>query len=437
MKNRRHYDLVVFGAEPSGLAAAACAARAGAYCAVVKTGLEANSLAAAPAVPDFVWRNLDLHETGLAIEPVSARISLFEGRAAIATYADERQTQEAIAEVSPMDGALWSDLSSELAAKVKEEDADPVALLEGLAQIMPDLHDDPFAIQSLRELLDDFFENEDVKAHLAAVAGSEFAIGGEEPGSSRALAAVNDEGAWRVKNADLLCLTLERLCERLGVERIAAPLSSLERQDGRTLKVEFEDQEPIRTRAFMASTPRLAYMAGLKVEGPVSPMSHSDTAQAIISVKLADQPSPPSDVPGDRHAIYYIAETAEEIRIARDAVLEGRMPENPPLVFEFGEKEIIVRAPYCPRLIASEDGPREWTGQDCQVLGKQVLQRLGKYLNGTLKDVQHTDVELSGALDADGAQQLNEDAPAVQAPAVGGNEIGAAASLALELVGGA
>ncbi len=435
MKNRRHYDLVVFGAEPSGLAAAACAARSGAYCAVVKTGLEANSVTAAPAVPDFVWRSLDLHETGLKIEPVSARISLFEGRSAIATYADERQTQEAITEINAMDGALWMDLAGELAAKTKGEDVDAAALLERLSEIVPGLHDDAFAVQSLRELLDDFFESDDLKAHLSAVAGSAFAVGGEEPGSSRALAAVNDVGAWRVKNADLLCLTLERLCERLGVERIAAPLTRLERQDARMLKVEFEDQDPIRTRAFMAASLRLAYLAGLKVEGPASPMAHNDTAEATISVKLADQPMPPTNAPGDQNAIYYIAETADEIRIARDAVLEGRMPENPPLVFEFGEKEIIVRAPYCPRLIASEEGPREWTGQDCQVLGKQVLQRLGKYLNGALKDVQRTDVELSGALDAEGAQQLNDDAPAVPAPAVGGNEIGAAATLALRLVG--
>ncbi|MEL6213862.1 MAG: hypothetical protein AAFQ96_09780, partial [Pseudomonadota bacterium] len=186
----------------------------------------------------------------------------------------------------------------------------------------------------------------------------------------------------------------------------------------------------------MASSARLAVMAGLPLAGDTAALVNFENAEAYVSVKLADQPVRPDvDGAGD-NTVFFIAESPDEIRAARDAVLEGRTPENPPLTFEFSEKEIIVRTPYCPKLLASEDGPREWTGQDRQVLGKQIVQRLGKYLNGALTNVQRTDVKIHGASELEPERRIATEAVELMAPEPDLDEIGAAARLALRLVAG-
>ncbi len=436
MGNRRQFDLVVIGDDLSGLAAAACAARRGAACAVISTGHEPTEQASVASIPNFVWRRLDLHETGLTPEPVSACVSLFNDAEAITTFADDHDTIEALDKTAPADSALWSDFRSEMRRKQKSKrptGEQIVASPERLHQTAPL---DGMLTDSMAGLLDDYFTSDHLKTHLASVAGLTFGIGGEEPGSGFALASASDWSAWRVKNDDTLVETLNRVCEKLSVEKIAYPIRRIERHDNRNYNIDFDLGDGLRARAVMASSLRIATAMGLRTEDDPSPLAAPESAEALISVKLSETSSPPVELKDGLNAIYYIAETEDEIRAARDAVLEGRTPENPPLMFELGDKEIIARTPYCPRLLASEDGPREWTGQDRQILGKQVLQRLGKYLNGALETVQRTDVKVFGAAELDPEHPLNENMPTIHAPAPEVNEIAAAARLAMRLVRG-
>ncbi len=434
MRNRRQFDLVIFGADPGGFAAAACAARAGAVCAVVKTGHEILGAGSASAVPNFVWRQLDLHETDLVVEPIDARITLFEDGGAVATFADDQQTEEALARTSPGDGALWADFKGEMRRKHVRKKLPREEIFAALGATFAATPMDGAPTDALGSVLDDYFENDAIKTHLSAVAGLAFGLGGEEPGSAYALATAVDRNAWRVKDGAGLLATLERVCERAGVAHFPAQCRRITRHDARQFDVELESGERFRAGALMASSPRIAWACGLKVKGDPSPLTNRENAEAMISVKLSEEIRPPAPTPEGVAAVYYIAGSAEEIRSAREAVLEGRIPDAAPISFELSDREILVRTTYCPKVLASEDGPREWTGQDRQILGKQVVQRLERYLNGALNSVQRTDVKICGATDLEPEAALNADAPAIAAPAPEVNEIAAAARLALRLV---
>ncbi|MEM9170909.1 MAG: hypothetical protein AAGC56_14810 [Pseudomonadota bacterium] len=434
MKNRRSYDLVVFGAEPAGVAAAACAARAGAKVAYIETGHEPPVDGSASSVPNFVWRRLDLHEAGLNLETVSAHVSLLPEGRAVATFESDLTTQDALAKVDKADAGLWRDFRSELEhryAAVEDVGADPLHMADGPR---PHLMTDNQSTDTLVDLLEDYFDADDVRAHLAAVAALAFNLGGEEPGSALALAASAAQGAWRVRDGAALYKALVGVAERVGAERLDEPVVGVEQTPGRGYRILFTGDEAASTRALMASSTRLARAAGFNVDGAPSPLDVGDAAEARIRLKLEETPAPPTDAGGDA-PVYYVAASPDEIRAARDAVLEGRTPDRPPLMFEIGDKEVRVRAPYCPRLLSSEEGPREWTGQDRQVLGAQVLERLGEHLNGALKSVRATDVEVFGAADLEKEAALGGDAPTVAAPPPALDEIGVAAALALRLVG--
>ncbi len=434
MKNRRQFDLVIFGADPGGFAAAACAARAGAVCAVVKTGHELMGAGSASTVPNFVWRQLDLHETDLVVEPIEARVSLLPDGGAVASFADDQRTEDELSKASPNDGALWADFKGEMRRKHARKKLPREEIFAALGATFAATPMDGAPTDTLDAVLDDYFDSDAIKTHLAAVAGLAFGLGGEEPGSAYALASAVDRNAWRVKDGAGLLATLERVSEKAGVEHYDARARRIVRHDARHFDVELENAEILRAGALMASSPRIAWALGLKIKGDPSPLSNRENAEAMISVKLSQEILPPASAPEGVAATYYIMESAEEIRAARDAVLEGRIPDVAPISFELGDREILVRTSYCPKVLVSEDGPREWTGQDRQILGKQVVQRLERYLNGALDSVQRTDVKICGAADLEPEFALNDDAPAIAAPPPEVNEIAAAARLAMRLV---
>ncbi|MEM9705087.1 MAG: hypothetical protein AAF850_03310 [Pseudomonadota bacterium] len=440
MKHRRQFDLVVIGAEPCGLVAAACAAREGAACAIIETGLEAPLGPSAPAIPNFVWRRLDLHETALTVEPVSAYVSLFKNGDKFATYKNDRRTAEAVRSQDPGDGALWEDFVGEMRSHTERSLSFRDFLVDGetagAAQTAhtPHLMTDAAMTDALVTVLNDYFQNDTLKAHLAAIAGAAFAIGGEEPGSRLAASSICGDDAWRIKNAQALSETLDHLCASLGVARIMSPIESIDRQDPRTFIIDLSDGDEVRTGALMASSSRIARAAGLQIDGDPSPIFADENVEAVVTFTLSSDAEPPAqDIAGDS-AIYYIAENPDEVRAARDAVLEGRTPDNPPLVIEFAGREVVVRAPYCPRMLASDEGSREWTGQDRQLLGARVAQRLAEYLNGALDGIETTDVRLLHIAPDDLDRAPIETSSPIAAPEPDADEIGAAARLALKLV---
>lgn len=434
MKNHRHFDLVVLGAEPCGYVAAACAARAGASCAIVTTGTERPSLFATAAIPNAIWRRLDLHEAEFSAQDVTAHISLFEDGHAVATYPNEKETIDALSVNHPGDGALWTDFRQSMKqVTAMQSDTGDDLLSEFEEQHIP-ASMQASRTDTVNTVLDDYFEQDALKAHLAAISGMTFGVGGEEPGSVFALASATDDAAWKTKNAQGIMEMLRRICEKHNVVEMTSPVRRIFKKGRGDFELAFELGDEIRASCLMTASTHVTKSLGLKSDRDLSALSVKENAEATINVKLSGKAKPPKKIENGEDAIFYIAESADEIRAARDAVLEGRTPETPPLMFEFGDKEIIVRTPFCPRLIETEDGPREWTGQDRQVLGKQVVDRLSKYLNGSLDGIQRTEVNMIGAGELDPENMLNEDTPVIPTPVSGANDIAAAADLAMRLI---
>ncbi|MBB5519358.1 hypothetical protein [Amphiplicatus metriothermophilus] len=446
MKQRRQFDLVIVGADAPGLAAAACAARRRAdielRVAVVRTGDEPSHGASAPGVPDFVWRQLDLHRTALQARPVEALVSVFEDGRMLATSRNGQRMKQILDEACGGIHNLYTDFSAEMRRLWNRADeimhgeaARPFggALLAALAS------EDSTALalsmtQDCEALLDDYFSDEAFKTHLTSVALMPFGLGGDEPGSALALAAANAPAAWRLRAGDRepsLVKVLEDVCKAASVAIIDGAVRDIEAPDDKTRHVILSDGEALRTPIVMASRAMSEIAARLGAASAAStPMGRREGACAEARVKLARPADPPG---GSTAAIFYAAGSIDALQAARDAALVGRLPDDPPIYFEFVRDEIHVRAPYCPAVFYTDDQPRDWSEQDRQALGRQLARRLSKLLNGAAHDVRRVDVKVFVRSPAKSAR-----GPGVLiVPPACHDEIGAAARLAMDLVHGA
>ncbi|MBI1365792.1 MAG: hypothetical protein GC153_07505 [Alphaproteobacteria bacterium] len=441
MKTRAPYELAVIGADAAGLAAAACAARAGARVALVGAPAPARPKGAtSPSVPDFVWRRLDLQDSGLQLQPVEAYVSLFEDGKSLATYASSSKTRAALEREGVGDFRLWTDFQLALTALWKEGGemarrasingarANAHPLLTALSAPSGERLAQKLAATTAG-LLDDFFTSEELKVHLANIALSPFGLGGDETGSALAVASLSDAAGWRSRarrRAPSLEIALEDVAKAAGVEFFSQKILDI-RADEKLAKLSLDSGEALKARRVMASSEAAAAAAGLKIAHGLAPLARREGAQADIRLKFSKAPPPPA---AGKHAVFFLADSIASISEARDAVLEGRLPERPPISFEFVKDEIIVRAPYCPAVLRTEGESREWTEQDRQALGRQIVARLAPYLNGAVRNIRRIEVSVSPA----GAPK--GDAGAVAAPPPGHDVVGAAARLALDLVSG-
>jgi phytoene dehydrogenase-like protein len=441
MSRRAIYDLAVIGAEPAGLAAAACAARGGASVALIRAGERGKRAGSTPGVPDFVWRRLNLEEAGLDAEPVSACVSLFADGATVTTYPDARRTADALAVAAPGDHHLWADFAAELRARWRESAEIAFAsaaaggdarqpLLAALAK--------PEGAAAARRLagstlgmLNDYFSSDRLKTHLASLSLAPFGLGGDEPGSSLGLAAIAEGAAWRVRARGRSAGLAEALAEAARAAGVAMPegrLAEVAPPTGKSRVFALEGGEIVEARRAMAASLETAARAGVEVAPAYAPLARRDGASADIRIKFRKAPPAPA---AGKDAVYFLADTLGAFAEARDAALEGRIAEDMPISFEFVRDEIVVRAPYCPASLRSDGEEREWTAQDRQSFGAMILRRLEPHLKGAAA-VKSVEVRISPAAAApgDGAAQ------GLAAPPPGLDPIGAAARLALELVSG-
>ncbi|GAB4529960.1 MAG: hypothetical protein Kow00133_18750 [Amphiplicatus sp.] len=444
MKQRRQYDLVIIGADAPGLAAAACAAKRrvdiGLRVAVVRTGDESPPDGSAPGVPDFVWRSLDLHETELRARPIEAFVSIFDDSQTLVASRNPRRMEKYLGEAGRAAHQLLTDFSAELARLwtradeiMHEETANPAAgsLLSALAG------EDSTSLalwmtRDCESVLDDYFADERLKTHLASVALMPFSLGGDEPGSALALAAASAPRAWRIRASEReppLVKVLEEICRATGVAIVDGEVRDIETPDDKTRVVILSNGETMRTPLVMASRAMSETVARLGASPAMSPLPRREGACAEARVKLARPARPPE---GSKAATFFAVGSIEALQAARDAALEGRLPEDPPIVFEFVRDEIHVRAPYCPAVLYTDDEPREWSEQDRQALGRQIVRRLGKALNGAVHDVRRVDVKVF----ARPISQSGRGAGVLIVPPASHDEISAAARLAMELVRG-
>lgn len=442
MKRRRQYDLVIVGADAPGLAAAACAAKRrvdiGLRVAVVRTGDEPPPGGSAPGVPDFVWRSLDLHETELRARPIEALVSIFDDGQTLVAGRNLQRIEKSLGNADPATHQLRTDFSTEFARLwmwadevMHKETADPTA--GSLLSVLAGEDSAPLVMSMTRDcesVLDDFFADERLKTHLASVALMPFGLGGDEPGSALALGSASAPYAWRIRAGEReppLVKVLEEICKAAGVVIVDGGVRDIEAPDDKTRVVILNDGQTIRAPRVMASSAMSETVARLGAAPAMSPLPRREGACAEARVKLARPARPPG---GSKTALFFSTGSIEALQAARDAALEGRLPEDPPIFFEFVRDEIYVRAPYCPAVLYTDDEPRDWSEQDRQALGRQIVRRLGRAVNGAAHDVRRVDVKVFARLRG----KSGRGAGVLIVPPASHDEIGAAARLAMELV---
>ena len=220
------FDLLVIGADEASLAAAAVAARSGVAVALLRSPKQKTRVVSFCDIPNFVWRRLDLHEYGLIVEPVSSRVTLTPDGERLTTYKNLNETKSTLAKSGGDDHLLWPSFVDEMknldtvyglqetAANAHINGGEPFSLFNGDVRSLKSL---THAVSNCNTLLDDYFQDEALKTHVAAHALSSMGLGGNEPGSALALAEFFDDHAWRVRpdeDSPSLLSTLETVCRQ-------------------------------------------------------------------------------------------------------------------------------------------------------------------------------------------------------------------------------
>lgn len=411
MAPRAAVDLLVIGADAAGFAAAACAAKSGASAALARTGDEAPAEGACNEPPNFVWRLLDLHLHELRPGPSAPKTTLTEN-GALSTSADRMRTGDALAARDPALEHLWPAFAAEMNRAAARE--------------APRAED---RYMSANALLDDYFGDEILKAHLVSAFVAPFGLAGDETGSAAALAGAGQAAQARLP-AKALVEALSKAATAAGVESLSGRLHALAGADGKNWKAVMDSGHEARARKVMASSALLGEAAGLRVSCSGSPLVRRIGAEAIIRIRYDKRPSAAAlRSPGD----FFTATDRAAIIRARNAMIDGRIDDEPVLRFEVSGKEIIARVPYCPARLRENGDERDWTGQDKQILGRQTAALIEKRLGGGLGAVREIEVTI-GADAAEGLKRRSFDLRAIPAPAPSHDPVGAAAALALEIL---
>ncbi|MEM8772621.1 MAG: hypothetical protein AAGD92_13325 [Pseudomonadota bacterium] len=384
------FDFLIAGDDAPSLIAAAAAARAGASTLIVAP--KKNKQIAPPSFPDipnFVWRRLNLQDHNFSLQPVSARITLLDDGVSAQSFRTDRETAETLQYDDPDAAALLPVFSDEMRAlgasadKINDSNAEgvPAALAvlfddDGLS----DLSDLSKLSGAANEVLDDYLNGGPVSSHISTHALSLAGLGGEEAGSAQIFPEFFDDAAWRARTAkgsQPLMKILHKICAESGVVMQEGMVSDISPEGAKANSVSFGNDEKIRINRIFFASPDSAAEAGY------SPGAARQTAFNGASATLRLRLRKPIAAPaGDKSAIFQIVDGTCDLRASRHAALTGKLPEKPPVQFEFvGDNEIVAHTAYIPNKLCDEEGWRAWTGQDRQLLMRIMMDRLSSRLD--------------------------------------------------------
>ncbi len=408
-----HFDFLIIGDDEASLCAAACAQKAGAKVAMVRSSKsnKKQSARALSSVPNFIWRRLDLQEFDLTLDKVSARVTLLESGDPVVTLVGGRDTKAALANAGVDEYALWEDFVDETAvladggfinSALSGASKDGAASLANLLGDRTALSRASLLAGSCRALLDDCFEDNRLKDHIAAHALAPSGLGGAEPGSAFALTDYFDDDAWRMRVAGegkSLYEILTAVCERSGVKIFTKPLGRMSSDGGKYKTAVFDDDEKLKTRVVFFATPDAAVEAGAGHCAPGASIRGAGTATAAMRLKLSEKIDAPAH---DEDAIFQIIDDGDDLQDARDAAISGRPPERLPVEFEIAKNgDILARSAYFPSVFYADNEWRGWTSQDRQAAAMQIRERLTSRLPGLANLILKATIDITGAVSGD------------------------------------
>ncbi len=396
------FDFLVIGDDEASLAAAAAAAKAGARVVLLApSDRKKKARPAAPSIPNFVWRRLDLQEYDLTVEPVSARITLFKEGGTFATYANTRATMDALAEQESADHLLWRDFVEDMQALASDHAHGPATKLrEPTPKSFASVLGDPEALEktsmlygACADILDDYFSDSRIKTHLAAHALGGGGRGDQEAGSAEILTEFLDVDAWRVrtpKDGPALRVVLEQACQDAGVA-ITSDKPVEVTQAGKAVNISFGGEDKIKVKYVFFATPLAARMAGAR-DGR-SALGLAPHAEFTMRFRLADSAETPC---GDSSAIFQILDERADIQAARDAAVQGKLYDKLPVEFEYAPNgELIARTSFLPAAFFEAGEWRGWTGQDRQAVAAIIKERLSSRIPDFASHIRRSETELS------------------------------------------
>ncbi len=388
MADSRSYDLAIVGADAAGHAAAALAAALGKTVVVIHTGNDTSDYLSICEPANFLWRMLEMHKFDLDLQPValqrtlpaqggvSGEVSGDASGAAGMSFRETTQMTDFLHGASPADADLWPDFLREISgwraqqASVanKKSGAEKIGIADRLAI---DEH------ASFNVLIDNYFCDESLKAHLVNSIATRYALAGDEAGSLQAAFGALEAWPLTAASARALVLALEKKCEDEGVAFIRGPVGDCVPWRGGAV-LSFANGEQARVKRVFASSRASAAAGGFSVAGAPFALDRRRGVRANIHLRYDDPPVLGDAAPGAR---YYIGAGRVAARHARDEMLEGSVADDAPVVFELDGKDIYATATFCPARIYDGDVMREWTGQDRQALGRQVAERIAAFLD--------------------------------------------------------
>ncbi|WP_411816176.1 hypothetical protein [Hyphococcus sp. DH-69] len=400
------FDILIIGDDEPALCAAACAAKAGSRVGVLRKNATRRKsfTASTPAIPNFVWRRLELQDYDLALNPVSTRVTLLHGAKEISTFDNDRQTADWLAGKEIKDHHIWSDFTDEVASLAHDnfvadlQFSTKKKLRNGLAKLLSD----PYALDraarmtgASETLLDDYLTDGSLKAHLSAHALSPSGFGPREQGSAAALINFLDETAWPVrpdKNSQSIRTILEKICQTEGVSFLAGRITEVTTASNKHIALSIGADESVKTRIIFFATPETARAYGVD-QNLSSPMVDAPGhANFSVKFKLAEFIDPPA---GDRDGIFQIVDSATELQEARDSAVKGQFPKKLPVEFEYTRNgEIIARSSFLPGAFFEDGEWRGWTGQDRQAAVTLIKERLTSRMPGLAAQIRRTETEV-------------------------------------------
>jgi phytoene dehydrogenase-like protein len=456
----KSYDALVVGAGHNGLTTACYLARAGLSVLV----LEKNDIVGGAAVsrqlhpgwtysncsyvcsllrPEIV-RDLDLPRHGLQVIPYEGGVTMTRAGEHFALYSDKDSLRRELARHSPRDADAYDRYALEVMRQCRfirplllSTPPDPTSFrprdLKGLAdlgrrfwslgeEVMYDTI--RFWTMSAGDFLDEFFENDLIKAHMAGSAIIGTALGPYSPGSAYVLLhhymgdVDGAVGAWGFARGGMGAIT-RAMADALrgfgGEIRTEAPVARLLTQRGRTAGVVLESGEEIRARLVVSNldvrrtflglvepadlpAPFLERVRKFKIRGSSGKLN-------IALDGLPEFPCLPEGSPcwrGDMH----VTESLAEMERAYDDWKDGRWSRRPyvdmllptlidPTMAPPGKHYMTVFVQYAPPKLA--DG--EWNTQTRDAFGKTVIDTIAE-LSPNFRDlILHAEVRTPADLE--------------------------------------